>query len=308
MNTFRGLIVVLIALVSGSPLGAQTPLLAPELNVSFTTIDVPGFDITNVLGINTAGELVGNYAMASNSFGYGFLYNAGTFTSFSYPGSNSTLAFGINDSGLIVGTAYIRQDTAAVSFLYDGSTFTTIRAPGGKSYTIANGIDNAGDIVGGAGFFGGNEAFERIGTQYKNVTPPGAHTLVYATAVNNLGQIVGWTDGSPPCDAGSFDCGFYYQGGKFRTLVVPGSSGYTEPWGINDSGTVSGWYSACNPGCYNHGFVLMHGTYFTLDYPGALETYATAINASNQVVGSYTFDQQVYHGFVTSPITEADLR
>jgi probable HAF family extracellular repeat protein len=38
-----------------------------------------------------------------------------------------------------------------------------------------------------------------------------------------------------------------------------------------------------------------------------METGALGINNLGQIVGSYTFDQQTYHGFVTNPIASADL-
>ncbi len=42
-------------------------------------------------------------------------------------------------------------------------------------------------------------------------------------------------------------------------------------------------------------------------YPGAMWTFASDINNSGQIVGTYSFDRIAYHGFVTSPITSADF-
>jgi len=36
-------------------------------------------------------------------------------------------------------------------------------------------------------------------------------------------------------------------------------------------------------------------------------TFASDINNSGQIVGTYSFDRIAYHGFVTSPITSADF-
>ena len=118
--------------------------------------------------------------------------------------------------------------------------------------------------------------------------------------MNNLGQIVGWT-------FGSITSGFYYNRGKFGTISVPGSSDITEAWGVNDAGVVVGWYFGCTPSCSYHGFALRKGKYLAFDYPGAMDTFASGINSLGQIVGSY-FENQSYHGFVTSPITAADFR
>jgi len=271
----------------------QAQAQVDTLNLTFTTIDVPGAVLTNVLGINTAGDVVGNYETESNSQSHGFLYSGGNFTLFDYPGASSTIAFGINDSRLISGTAYIKNGTAAVSFLYDGTTFTTIRAPG-DSATLAHGINNAGVIVGGDGLsLSGTKGFALVGTKFKEVSPPGVYVYVFANGVNNLNQIVG-TD-----DNGAFS----YHNGKYKTIVFPGAS-QTQAWGLNDSGIIVGWYVECTPAC-EHGFALLKGRYLSFDYPGAMGTFADGINASGQIVGSYTPDEQTFHGFVADPITAA---
>lgn len=252
--------------------------------------------VTNVLGINTAGDVVGNYEISVNGPSHGFLYSRGNFTFFDYPAADSTIPRGINDSNEIVGYAYVQGNTAAVGFLYDDVSFANIGVPG-KADTLAWGIDNAGIVVGGDGItLDANQAFVHVGTKFRNVTPPGSYVLAYATGINNFGKIVGWTEGSTAA-------GFLYSGGKFQTLSVPGST-MTEALGINDSGIIVGWYATV-PG-YS-GYALMHRKYISLNYPGAIYTFASGINNSGQIVGSYTLDQQTYHGFVTSPITAANF-
>ncbi len=270
-----------------------------EARLTFTTIDVPGALGTSVNGINTAGETVGYYYTSTTGPATGFLHVNGTFSFFSYPGGDSTLAFGINDSGLISGTAYINQDTGSVGFLYNGATFVPISVKG-ESATFVHGINNAGNVVGAYGSFEATKAFELVGTRFHTIAPPGVPFLVFGDGINSLGEVVGSATASS-------ETGWAYRQGKFQTLTVPGSSEYTVAWGVNDSGIVVGFYTACTPGCYNHGFALRSGRYLSLDYPGAVETYADGVNGSGQIVGSYTFDQQTYHGYVTSPITAADF-
>ena len=265
------------------------------LNLTFTTIDVPGASLTNVAGINSNGDMVGWYSPTGGSFASGFLLTAGTFTFINYPSGYDTEATGINDSGVVIGYSYITGEDVN-GFTYQGGVFKTIQIAGYPD-TYAQGIDNAGDMVGGYGF-GSANGFEQSGTKFRNVTPPGGKGIVTANAINNFGEIVGW----------SYDNdGFLYQHGRYRTISVPNSYLSTEALGINDSGMVVGWYLGCAPTCTEHGFVLMKGKYLSLDYPGAMQTYAYGINNAGQIVGSYTFDQQTFHGFVTSPVTASDL-
>jgi probable HAF family extracellular repeat protein len=301
MNSLPRFALWLIVLVCVSPLHAQSKPVIPEANLTFTTIDVPGAVATDVLGINSAEDMVGYYTQTSNGPGIGFLLSSGNFTFFSYPGGDSTLAVGINDSGLISGTAYIRQYTAAVGFLYNGTTFSTIRARG-ETATLVHGINNAGLVVGGKGTLSAITGFELVGRKFHTISPPGTYTSTFGDGINNLDEVVGST-------AGGFGSnnGFAYKGGKFKTLTVPGSNDLTVAWGVNDSGIIVGSYGKCSP-CAFYGFALMNGKYVSLRFPGAMETFASGINNAGQIVGSYTFDQQTYHGFVTSPITAADFR
>jgi uncharacterized membrane protein len=261
---------------------------------------VPGAGLTTIAGINSLGDMVGWHAETSNKPATGFLLHNGIFTFFDYPGGDSTLAFGINDYGMISGTAYVGQNTGAVSFKYKEGTFHKIRVQN-KRYTIVNGINNLGAVVGGYGDFGGNQGFELLGAKFRNVTPPGVYTLVYATSVNNVGEIVGWTSGG----LGSNN-GFLYKRGKFQTIAVPGANDLTEAWGVNDSGLIVGWFQQCSP-CTVRGFALRNGRFLSFGYPGAVATFAYEIDRAGEVVGSYTFDYQTYHGFVTSPIGSADF-
>ncbi len=210
-----------------------------------------------------------------------------------YPGASDTRATGINDSGLIVGTAITGSE---LGFVYDGTSFTPINVPG-KSATVALGVDNAGDIVGGDGSTTVTRAFELTGGHFKNVSPRGSYVYGYATSINNFSTVVGWTD------LGGDAKGFVYKNGQFKKLAVPGAI-ETEAEGINDNGVIVGW---CQVGPTTLGFALMNGKYLSINYPGASDTLAEGINASGQIVGLYSIDGFTYHGFVTSPLMDADF-
>jgi uncharacterized membrane protein len=261
-----------------------------EIHPTFTLIEVPGAKYTGAWGINSNGDIVGNYGQDTNSDSHGFLYRGGAFTFFDYPGQSRTLPTGINDSGLIVGEA---GDPIVVGFVYDGLTFTTIRH-GTDSATSAIGINNAGDIVGGTGTVFATKGFAIRDGNFKRLHVPGQYIYVYGTGINNRGQIAGWTD------EGAFKC----HGGTCQTFQVPGAT-TTEALGINDDGVIVGWYDKAP---FSYAFVLRNGKYLSFRYPGALATAAAGINNSGQIVGEFTSDFQAWHGFVTSPIMSADFQ
>jgi uncharacterized membrane protein len=268
---------------------AQSQSVVPELHLTFTTIDVPGAVFTIANGINSAGQIVGNYGQSTSNDSHGFLLTGGTFTYFDYPAvPDFTVPLGINDGGLIVGYA---GQSPVYSFVYDGTTFTPVKL--GHQTTFANGINNAGEIIGGAGTIYTTQGFEKRGQRFKRLYPPGSFVYVFGQGVNNFGKIVGYADNN----------GWLYSNGQFKTIAFPGAS-KTEPLGINDHDVVVGWYDI---GSSTYGFVLKKGKYYSLGFPGARFTGATGINNAGQIVGGYTDDFTVWHGFVTDPIVDADL-
>jgi hypothetical protein len=275
----------------------QTGEIISNSTLTFTTIDVPGAEYTDVFGINSAGDMVGIYGETYLSPTRAFLLSGGRFTYLDYPGAYATLAFDINDSGLIVGYAEFQNDSVWLGFEYDGTTFTPIR-DGKNSATVCFGLNNAGWVVGGTGTVDATKGFELRGRTFKPIVPLGNYVYIYATGINKAGGAVGWTD---------YD-GFYYRNGKYETIDFPGTGhgvGQTEAWGINDSGLIVGWYNPMS--AYNYGFVLAKGNYISFSYPGAILTYAFRINTSGEIVGDYTLDYNTYHGFVTSPLSPADF-
>src|SRR4051812_17375112 len=79
----------------------------------------------------------------------------------------------------------------SLGFLYNGGTFTTI-VPPGSTYSTANDINNAGQIVGDfAPSFGQRTAGFLYDTgSYTTIKPPGS-IQSFASGINNTGQIAG---------------------------------------------------------------------------------------------------------------------
>jgi probable HAF family extracellular repeat protein len=67
----------------------------------FKTIQFPGADLTEALGLNDSGVIVGWYFVGGSAFGFSIINRQ--YTSFAYPGAKGTLPRGINASGQVVG-------------------------------------------------------------------------------------------------------------------------------------------------------------------------------------------------------------
>lgn len=67
----------------------------------FKTIQFPGADLTEALGVNDSGVIIGWYFLGGSAFGFSLIN--GQYTSFGYPGAKGTLPRGINASGQVVG-------------------------------------------------------------------------------------------------------------------------------------------------------------------------------------------------------------
>ena len=117
-------------------------------NGKLTSLEYPGARDTNPFGINSRGDVVGNWDTDQSHTGHGFVFINGRIESFDVPGAEqlSTAANGLNDQGQIVGT-YVGHDGHFHGFLREGSVFTTLDCPGAVN-TIAWAINANGQIVG----------------------------------------------------------------------------------------------------------------------------------------------------------------
>lgn len=262
------------------------------LNLTFTTIDVPGAGVTGVYGINSGGDVVGYYGTSSDDPNkHGFLYGGELFTYLDYPGADATFAYGINDSGTIVGSAEFNAGLTAVGFRYASGVYSQVQV--GNNSTVALwGIASNGDVAGAAGTAYTSQAIELRGSKFHKLSVPGEYSYVSASGINKTGTAVGWAD---------YDA-FVCQHNVCQIVDYPGAD-WTANRGINDKGIIVGWYASSTCIC---GFALKNGQYFSFSYPGAAATFADGINGSGQVVGQYTFDYVSFHGFISSPITAAD--
>jgi uncharacterized membrane protein len=167
-------------------------------NGKLITFSVPGTVSTSPWGINTGGQVTGNYTRADSTFG-GFLRQpSGAISLINVPGASETTPNDINDGGQVVG-AYLDGDAASNpdgtfprnavhGFVLNNGRFTGFDVPG-SVFTQAFGINSHGDISGG-----------------------------YYDAAGRMH-------------------GFLLSNGNYRTLDVPGRSG-TLGIDVNDNGEV----------------------------------------------------------------------
>ncbi len=261
------------------------PMSARADPFTYQVIDVPGSDVGSTgffdLGINDFGEIVGDFTDAAGY--HGFLYSGGKYTTINAPNATSTVASEINDRHQIVGQ-YGCGTGCAHGFVERGGIFTNVDVTGAlPGSTIPYGINNLGWIVGiyadaqgiQHGFldsFGHFRAIDVPGA------PPGSTT---SFSVNDLGQIVGTYFGSNGPRA------FLETGGKYITIVVPGSNSSAVAFGagINDFGQIVGTF-VDSTGTVS-GFLDTQGHFTRFDVPAAIETVPANLNNLDQIVGIY---------------------
>ncbi|GEM_PF-1029992 len=193
----------------------------------------------------------------------GGVYDLGSLPSF-YPWSAAT---GINDNGLIVGWSgttplgpysHYEPDPRGSDYppvlvcdtppliihaaFYDGS-WHDLGSLGG-SYSVANAVNNRGQIVGGSKI-GGDVTFHAFvydGGNMRDINPPGVASSV-ADGINDDGLIVG--QAGDPNDPTTLFGSFFYDGAMrdintFPEVLAAGWN-MAGAFGINDSGQITGY-------------------------------------------------------------------
>jgi probable HAF family extracellular repeat protein len=179
-----------------------------------------------------------------------------------------------------VGAACLASTCAfADSVAFD---FITFGQPGALTATIANGINDRGQIVGEFNTNQGWSGFLRNsnGTITTFNIPGEINTEPHG--INNRGQIVGDTN----------DQAFVMNklGGSISTFGVPGYS-LTEGASINDAGVITG--TIANP---VFGYVNIRGAITTFSF--GTNTNAFGINDKGDIVGTFTNNSGLGQGFL----------
>lgn len=253
----------------------------------------------------------------------------------------SVWALGVNDAGEVVGQS--RRGSLAAAYRFAGTEMVALGNLPGGTVSIANGINNSGQIAGGADTSNGaSHAFLFQGGLRDLGTLGG--TSSQAFAVNEHGQVIGasdvpdnrsqhafrWTDGRME-DLGTLggehsmaravnDAGevvgsswlagnvilhaFCYRGDTMRDLGTLGGS-QSEARGINAAGEIVGW--ADTVAGLHHAFLRRHGRMIDLGTLGGASSEAFGLNAGGEVVGRASTVHQVPHAFLWKEGTMTDL-
>jgi probable HAF family extracellular repeat protein len=198
---------------------------------------------SEAFGINDAGTVIGGSAIDSSYNEHAFLYRNGTMTDINPVGSTISVASAISNSGVTVGLGYFGVSGVHAVIWRNGD----VRVLGtlGGSGSEAFGVNERGDVVGGANLPGDTSAHAflyRNGHMLDLGSLGGVDGISDARAINNRGQVVGESGTGP----GKSELhAFLWNGGEMLDLndLIPGDSGWRLTWatGINDRGQITGF-------------------------------------------------------------------
>jgi probable HAF family extracellular repeat protein len=126
---------------------------------------------------------------------------------------------------------------------------------------------------------------------YLTINVPGS-TDTRAFGINNSGQVVGRYDGTDGVTRGFLRL----ANGSFYTFSAPGAVNGTWGQDVSDDGVIVGRYFDAD--FNSHGFVLDHGRFREVEFPGAMETTLRGIGSDGQLTGNYIDAAGFETGFV----------
>jgi len=179
-------------------------------------------------------------------------------------------------------------------------TFISIDYPGG-TLTTARGINNHGEIVGAYRIMPPRHALLIKASKFLPLDATSVLGTNYSEAFksNDRGDVVGHYIGND-----GFGHGFLLHKGVLTTLDFPSASD-TYAFGINESGTVVGYWDILDSGgnvLAFHGFTWSNDSFSQVDFPGSADTSVLGINARGDFVGAWDtgITSPIGHGFVSS--------
>jgi len=212
-------------------------------------------------------------------------------------GDNNELPLDLDmEYGPVVGGSGTKNYKLSVSTLdYAGGTGTSLNTVNNEGEIAASYTDSSSNSHGLLYSNGTFTTFDCAGS-----------TQTIGAALNNQRQIVGsyeTSDGNWYSFMATFQNGAV---GSCTPLAIKGATGESGSFAgaINDAGWIAGSYFDSNNA--PHGYLYKPPykpsiDFSTIDYPGALFTYATGINGQGQIVGNYYTQTFQEFGFLYSP-------
>jgi hypothetical protein len=216
-------------------------------------VSIPGV-VPQAFGIDDDDQVVGYFY--SQSVSHGFVLSAGVVAQIDVPESAGTRAYGINSKTGIAGSSESMIFTSG-GMVDAGRHFVLKR---GLDKSIS-GINAAGDFVGwddgtGKGFINSNGVYTVVSPSLCDSLP--TPVTVVVSGVNVHDDYVGSCRGSDESTLG-----FAHVGGVDQTVTVFGYP--ANPTGINDSGTIAGWFNDGSGAA--HSFISTGGNVTQFDFP-----------------------------------------
>ena len=304
------LLVVLAAGLLAGPMAAQA-------DFEFELIDHPDADDTQVFGINDRGDVVGN-GIDVATLPFVFASKKGTLTDVApAAGFADTSILGISDSGVMVGSvddSLVAPITTSGMIRSKDGSFTVFSHPDADSFTQARGVNIKGLVTGfrddlnviSVGFI-----YDPKSDTFTDLNPTSFFTI--AQGINSKGEVVGSSNflaADDPC-AGLMNPFLRYgwlraTDGTVTYFEVNGS--HTTARGINDEGSIVGFFIDLNDGLFKGFNVKLDGSPCqsltvaggdVLEIPG-FDLFPGSINNSGVIAGSAD-DSINTHGFIARP-------
>jgi hypothetical protein len=210
---------------------------------SLTTNDNVTLNAVNDLGVQAGAYQIYTERTAHSfpNYSHAFTLRSGDRHDISYPAASSFSPTGINNLFDVIGNLTV--DGHESGFLDHDGAISLIDAPGAES-TRVYGINDVGTIVGVAD---GETLFLYDNGNFSVPTLPFGRAKPIGAAINNKFNLAGTTFNP----ANSRFEGFVVKGGAMIPVIF---GDFTVVTGINDAGTIVGYYS--NP---RHGDATEHG-------------------------------------------------
>ena len=196
-------------------------------------------NVTQNRGLNNAGQMCGNYTVASDGTTHGYLLMSGAFTGFDLADVSSTIPLGISNYSQVAGSFVENDGITQEAFLgFTDTSVTTFAIPDATAtlaYQVNTSNQATGYYVDADGITHGYLR-DADGTLTYPIDPEGSvGTVLFGNNDSN------WVVGRYADEAGVTHGLFFMTPDEFVTFDYPGSA-FTSLNGINARGFICGRY------------------------------------------------------------------